>query len=83
MHLPQLTSPDATPGSGVLAFMSGGTPAITMNLLEMVCSFPYMVKLMLADGNTSEVLLNNGVHFGAAVDWSILDKLLASHQNLD
>jgi hypothetical protein len=85
MHLPQLVSPDVTPGSGAPAFMSSGTLAITMNPLEMVCSSQYMAKLMmaLADGNTGEVLLNNGVHFVLAADWSILDMLLASRQNLD
>jgi hypothetical protein len=87
MHLPQLASPgDATLGSGAPAFMSG-TPAAATNPMGMGCTFQYMAKLTsaLAGGNTGEIVLNSGVgnRFGTAADWSILDKLLASHQNLD
>ncbi|KAK3156499.1 hypothetical protein QOZ80_2AG0108070 [Eleusine coracana subsp. coracana] len=85
MHLPQLASPETTPGSGASAFMSSGMPAVAMNQLDMGCSSQYMAKLTaaLAGGNTGEIILNGGERFGAAADWSILDKLLASHQNLD
>lgn len=81
MHLPHLASPDASP-----PFISAGTPpAIARNPLDMGCSSQYMGKLTtaLAGGNTGEIVLNGGDRFGAAADWSILDKLLASHQNLD
>ncbi|TVU33291.1 hypothetical protein EJB05_25101, partial [Eragrostis curvula] len=86
MHLPQLTSPDTTPGPGAPAFMYGTPPFAAMNPPDMGCSSQYMAKLTApaAGGNSGEVLLNSGGdRFGAAADWSILDKLLASHQNLD
>ncbi|CAN6231081.1 unnamed protein product [Urochloa humidicola] len=68
MHLPHLTSAETAP-LGAPAFMSGTPAAATINPLDM--------------GDMP--LLNGGDRFGAAAaaDWSILDKLLASHQNLD
>ncbi|CAL5022837.1 unnamed protein product [Urochloa decumbens] len=69
MHLPHLTSAEAAPLS-VPVFMSGTPAAATVNPLDISDMPP----------------LNGGDRFGAAAaaaDWSILDKLLASHQNLD
>lgn len=82
MHLPQLTSAETPPG--VLAFMSGTpTAPVSMNSLDVVGCSQNMMKLTTSGGRTGEMLLNAGDRFGTAADWSILDKLLASHQNLD
>jgi hypothetical protein len=83
MHLPHLTSAEAPLGAP--AFTSGGTSAVAMNLLDMGCSSHNMVmKMTTSCGSASDMPLNSGgERFGAAADWSILDKLLASHQNLD
>ncbi|CAL4888791.1 unnamed protein product [Urochloa decumbens] len=68
MHLPHLTSAEAAPLS-VPVFMSGTPAAATINPLDIGDMPP---------------LNGGGDRFGAtAADWSILDKLLASHQNLD
>jgi len=80
MHLPYLTSAEGPLGAP--AFTSG-TSAVAMNLLDMGCSPHNMVKMMTSCGSASDMPLNSGERFGAAADWSILDKLLASHQNLD
>lgn len=92
MHLPQLTSAETAP-----AFMSRSSthaPPVGLNnqLLDDI-GFPSqsqnMMKLTTScsggDAGTGEMLLNGGegVRFGAGADWSILDKLLESHQNLD
>ncbi|KAF0934442.1 hypothetical protein E2562_025526 [Oryza meyeriana var. granulata] len=79
MHLPQLASDDTTPapcGGGHVAFAS-------MNPLDAIGCSQNMMKLTASD--TGEMLMSgaDGGRFGAAADWSILDKLLASHQNLD
>uniref|UniRef100_A0A0D9VEC6 NAC domain-containing protein n=1 Tax=Leersia perrieri TaxID=77586 RepID=A0A0D9VEC6_9ORYZ len=85
MHLPQLA--DATPascnGGGHVAFAS------SMNTLDAVgCGAQNMMKQLASAANSGgEILMSavvdGGGRFGAAADWSILDKLLASHQNLD
>ncbi|XP_062217327.1 NAC domain-containing protein 76-like [Phragmites australis] len=81
VHLPQLTSAEAL--TGAPAFMSGA-PAITVNQLDMGCSPHNMMKLTTSGGTAGDMLLNGSDRFAAAAaDWSILDKLLASHQNLD
>ncbi|CAN6237733.1 unnamed protein product [Urochloa humidicola] len=74
MHLPHLTSAEAP-------FMSG-SPTVNP-LIDMGSSPHNLVKLSTPPcGTSGEMpLLNGGDRFGA--DWSILDKLLASHQNLD
>ncbi|KAJ1278809.1 hypothetical protein BS78_04G107300 [Paspalum vaginatum] len=81
-HLPQLTSAEAP--MGAQAFMSG-TSAVAVNQLDMGCSPHNMVKLATSScgGTAGDMPLSGGDRFGAAADWSILDKLLASHQNLD
>ncbi|KAF8642617.1 hypothetical protein HU200_067297 [Digitaria exilis] len=85
MNLPHLTSVEA-PLASVPAFMSG-TPAIAANSLDMAGSSPHnLVKLTTSCGTAGDMMLLNhgGERYGAsAADWSILDKLLASHQNLD
>ncbi|XP_047076882.1 NAC domain-containing protein 76-like [Lolium rigidum] len=90
MHLPQLTSAETPPG--VPTFMSlSGTQASTraVNQIDMGCSqskYQNMMKLTscTGGGGTAEMLLcSGGDRFGAETDWSILDKLLESHQNLD
>uniref|UniRef100_A0ACD5ZJM3 Uncharacterized protein n=1 Tax=Avena sativa TaxID=4498 RepID=A0ACD5ZJM3_AVESA len=89
MQLPQLTSAETTPA--VPSFMSlSGThsPHVAVNQIDLGCSHSQshnMMKLTscTGGGGPAEMLLNGGDRFGAATDWSILDKLLESHQNLD
>uniref|UniRef100_A0A0E0JY09 NAC domain-containing protein n=1 Tax=Oryza punctata TaxID=4537 RepID=A0A0E0JY09_ORYPU len=82
MHLPQLASADAAPcggGGGHVAFAS-------MNPLDAVGCGSQNMMMKMAATSGGEMLMSGGVdggRFGAAADWSILDKLLASHQNLD
>ncbi|KAL5212266.1 hypothetical protein ABZP36_023113 [Zizania latifolia] len=72
MQLPQLTSADTpAPGTAHHAFAS-------MNPLDTVGCSPNLVKMTTSVGGTGEMLMSGG-----AADWSILDKLLTSHQNLD
>ncbi|KAL6629423.1 hypothetical protein ACP70R_029188 [Stipagrostis hirtigluma subsp. patula] len=83
MHLPQLTSAEVPPGAP--AFMPG-TPTVAVSPFDMGCSSENtMIKMMTSSGvSACEILRHRGDRFGAtAADWSILDKLLASHQNLD
>jgi hypothetical protein len=85
MHLPHLTSAEAPP-LGTTGFMSGSPPAVAVNPLGMASSSSQnLVKLTPPCGTAGDMPLNGGERFGAAAaaDWSILDKLLASHQNLD
>ncbi|KAL5208023.1 hypothetical protein ABZP36_032458 [Zizania latifolia] len=74
MHLPQLTSADAPAPCGGHAAYS------TMNPFDAVGCSPNLTKMTASVGSTGEMLNISG---GAAADWSILDKLLNSHQNLD
>jgi hypothetical protein len=68
-----------------------GTQASTraVNQIDMGCfqsKSKNMMKLTscTGGGGTAEMLLcSGGDRFGAETDWSILDKLLESHQNLD
>jgi hypothetical protein len=80
MHLPHLTTAEGALGA---PSFTSGTSAVAMNLLDMGCSPHNMVKMTTSCGSASDMPLNSGERFGAAADWSILDKLLASHQNLD
>ena len=92
MHLPQLTSADTPPG--VPTFMSSSitqasTSTVAVNQLDIGSSqqSQNMMKLTSSTGGggfTAEMLLSgSGDRFGVAADWSILDRLLESHQNLD
>ena len=83
MHLPHLTSAEAPP-LGALAFMPGAPPAAAANPLDMVSTPHNMVKLTASCGTVGDMLLSGADRFGSpGADWSILDKLQASHQNLD
>jgi len=87
MHLPHLTSAEAPP-LGAPAFMSGTPPAAAAaaNPLDMGSAPHNLAKLTASCGTTGDMLLNGADRFfggAAGADWSILDKLLASHQNLD
>ncbi|KAG8058617.1 hypothetical protein GUJ93_ZPchr0002g26531 [Zizania palustris] len=76
MHLPQLTSADAPAPCGGHAAFSTMTPLYS----SLGCS-PTLTKMTAPVGSTGdsgEMLIS-----AAAADWSILDKLLTSHQNLD
>ncbi|CAM0945964.1 unnamed protein product [Alopecurus aequalis] len=90
MHLPQLTSAETPPG--VPTFMTSSirhASTVAVNQLDYGCanSQPqHMMKLTSCSGgdaNGEMMMLNGSDRFGAAADWSILDKLLESHQNLD
>ncbi|KAF8661407.1 hypothetical protein HU200_057047 [Digitaria exilis] len=83
MNLPHLTSVEAP--LATTAFMPG-TSAVAVNSLDMAGSSPHnLVKLTTSCGTAGDMLLNHGGerYAASAADWSILDKLLASHQNLD
>jgi hypothetical protein len=83
MHLPHLTSAEAAP-LGAPAFMSGTPPAAAVNPLDMGSAPHNLAKLTASCRTAGDMLLNGADRFGAAgADWSILDKLLVSHQNLD
>ncbi|RCV04619.1 hypothetical protein SETIT_1G015000v2 [Setaria italica] len=85
MHLPHLTNAEV-PTLGTPAFISGTPAAVAVNPLGMGSSPHNLVKLTTSScGTAGDMLLNGSERFGAvaAADWSILDKLLASHQNLD
>lgn len=87
MNLPHLTSAEGQ--LAATAAFTSGTSAVAMNLLDMGrCSRHNhnhnMLKMTTTPcGSANDMPLNSGERFGAAADWSILDKLLASHQNLD
>lgn len=80
MQLPQLMNADQ-PVPAILSSQPG--IAMAMSSLDVECS----QNLMKLTSNGSEGMLHGGgggVHrFAGTTDWSILDKLLASHQNLD
>uniref|UniRef100_A0A0E0LC84 NAC domain-containing protein n=1 Tax=Oryza punctata TaxID=4537 RepID=A0A0E0LC84_ORYPU len=90
MQLPQLMSADhpAPPplAAAPSSLLPGVPPAAALSSLDVECS-QNLVKLTsaAAAGGGASGLLNAGDHrfAAAATDWSILDKLLASHQNLD
>ncbi|PUZ75064.1 hypothetical protein GQ55_1G118300 [Panicum hallii var. hallii] len=83
MHLPHLTSAEAAP-LGAPAFMSGTPPAAAVNPLDMGSAPHNLAKLTASCRTAGDMLLNGAYRFDAAgADWSILDKLLVSHQNLD
>ncbi|XXG67680.1 hypothetical protein AAC387_Pa06g0965 [Persea americana] len=67
MHLPQLLSPE----SNVTPFL----PQISLNSMDIECS-QNLMKLTSDGGGIVQQERLNG-------DWSFLDKLLASHQNLE
>jgi hypothetical protein len=85
MHLPQLTSAETLPTFMPLSGAHAST--VSVNKLDMGCSQSQnMMELTscTGGGGTAEMLLSGGGdRFGAAADWSILDKLLESHHNLD
>jgi hypothetical protein len=73
MHLLQLMNADQS--VPVLLFSQQSVvPAIAMSSIDVECS-QNLMKLTSNGGD--------GMHHGGATDWSILEKLLASHQNLD
>ncbi|KAK3130546.1 hypothetical protein QOZ80_6BG0494920 [Eleusine coracana subsp. coracana] len=82
MQLPQLMNADQP----IPALLSGPPGiAMAMNSLDVECS----QNLMKLTSNGSDGMLHGGGggggvdRFAGTTDWSILDKLLASHQNLD
>jgi hypothetical protein len=84
MQLPQLMNTDQ-PVPALLPGQPGGI-ATTMSSLDVECS----QNLMKLTTNGSDGMLHEGGGGGVnhrfipgTTDWSILDKLLASHQNLD
>ncbi|EEC72844.1 hypothetical protein OsI_06592 [Oryza sativa Indica Group] len=89
MHLPQLASADAAPCGGGGGGGGGHVAFASMNPLDAAgCGSQNMMTMKMAATSGGEMLLMrsggvDGGRFGAAADWSILDKLLASHQNLD
>ncbi|KAJ0963054.1 hypothetical protein J5N97_028176 [Dioscorea zingiberensis] len=68
MHLPQLLSSEQS----AAPFM----PSLSLNALDLECT-QNLMKLMTSNG---EILVPQEKFNG---DWSILDKLLGSHHNLD
>ncbi|RWV94504.1 hypothetical protein GW17_00042959 [Ensete ventricosum] len=70
MHLPQLLSSDAT--------ISPFLPPLSINSLDLECS-QNLMKLTTGVGGGAALL----PHDRFPGDWSILDKLMASHQDLD
>jgi hypothetical protein len=80
MQLPQLMSADQ-PVQTLLPSQPG--VPIAMSSLDVECS----QNLMKLTSNGSDGMLHSGGggvdRFTGTTDWSILDKLLASHQNLD
>ncbi|XP_062228959.1 NAC domain-containing protein 76-like [Phragmites australis] len=80
MQLPQLMSADQ-PFPALLPSQPG--VAMAMSSLDVECS-QNLVKLI---STGSDGMLHSGAagvdRFSATTDWSILDKLLTSHQNLD
>ncbi|KAL5199701.1 hypothetical protein ABZP36_020904 [Zizania latifolia] len=81
MQLPQLMSAEQPAAVAAPSSLLPGQPAAAaMSTLDVECS----QNLMKLPAGASTGLLHTGDHrFPAATDWSILDKLLASHQNLD
>jgi hypothetical protein len=81
MQLPQLMSAEHEQPP-LPSFM----PAMAMSSLEVECS-QNLMKLTSGGGNGMLQHHHGGgsgdPHLAAPTDWSILDKLLASHQNLD
>ncbi|XP_015694042.2 NAC domain-containing protein 76-like [Oryza brachyantha] len=90
MQLPQLMSaeqPAPAPAAAPTSFLPGVPPA-AMSPLDVECSQNLMKLTSAGTGTNGAGLLHAGDHrfnaaAAAATDWSILDKLLASHQNLD
>ena len=82
MQLPQLMSSDQHVPT-LLPTQPG--IAMAMSTLEVECSKNLMkLKLNGSDGMLHGGGAGGGVdRFAGTTDWSILDKLLASHQNLD
>lgn len=82
MQLPQLMNADQ-PVPTLLPSQQPGVP-IAMSSLDVECS----QNLMKLTSNGSDGMLHGDAgssvdRFAGTTDWSILDKLLASHQNLD
>jgi hypothetical protein len=82
MQLPQLTSAEHEQPP-----LPSYIPAVAMSSLEVECS-QNLMKLTSGVGNGMLQHQHGGggsgdPRFAASTDWSILDKLLASHQNLD
>lgn len=75
MQLPQLLS---TESAATFPF----NPSNSLNVTDIECS-QNLIKLMGAAGGESSGSLGLLQHERLNGDWSILDKLLASHQNLD
>ncbi|TVU08719.1 hypothetical protein EJB05_42131, partial [Eragrostis curvula] len=86
MQLPQLMNADQPVPAFFSSQLSSPT-AMGMSSVDVECS-QNLMKMTSSGGG--EGMLHGGGgggggvdHFAGATDWSILDKLLASHQNLD
>ncbi|KAL5225789.1 hypothetical protein ABZP36_012428 [Zizania latifolia] len=83
LQLPRLMSAEQLPAVAAPSSLLPGPPAAAMSSLHVECSQSLM-KLTSAAAGGSTGLLHAGSHrFANSTDWSILEKLLASHQNLD
>ncbi|KAF0932022.1 hypothetical protein E2562_007829 [Oryza meyeriana var. granulata] len=86
MQLPQLMSAEQTPPAAAApSSLLPGVPPTAISSLDVECSQNLMklTSAAAAAGGASGLLHAGDHRFAAATDWSILDKLLASHQNLD
>jgi len=85
MQLPQLMSSNQPVPTLLPTQLACNNQLMTMSTLEVECS----KNLMKLKSNSSDGMLHGGGagggvdRFAGTTDWSILDKLLASHQNLD